>query len=349
MSAHRIKIKARRKARQQAAATGNSPIRPSAIFGSPAVNLDNDDLDFPFPELDPACRAEQPYLPAVDIHALDEKVRRNPEIAGASRQWLDAKGLSHLYNTDFLKTAGPACSSTPIPSAAPASSAATAPAPAATAPAPATILPTPGQSTGPRSEEGKARSSHNAFKHGLSLPAGKSMTFLPCEETDAHTLLLLQFNQQFVPMTGAERELVREIVDSLWLARRARDLQTSALKTADHHALSLYLRYETAHQRAHNAAIKTLLTVQKDRRLRNQNHEQWDEPVLWGDLDFIVVPDSGPALSAYSAATTSPASTSSGTSFRSAAFKPWPEMTCGAENAHQAASGSTIEEVKSAA
>jgi len=36
-------------------------------------------------------------------------------------------------------------------------------------------------------------------------------------------------------------------------------------------------------------------------------------------------------------------------SFRSTAFKPWSEMTFGAENAHQAASGNTIEEVKPAA
>ncbi len=60
-------------------------------------------------------------------------------------------------------------------------------------------------------------------------------------------------------MTGAERECIREIVDSLWLARRAHNLQTSVLDdaAADLHDLALYLRYETAHQRAHNAAIKT--------------------------------------------------------------------------------------------
>jgi hypothetical protein len=80
--------------------------------------------------------------------------------------------------------------------------------------------------------------------------------------------------------------------------------------------VALYLRYETAHQRAHTTAIKTLLTVQKDRRQRNQNHEKWDEPVLWGDLDFIVTPDCAPAMSSFSTATTSPASTDSGSSFR---------------------------------
>jgi hypothetical protein len=295
MSARRIKIKARRNARKQAASAQNSPITPSDIFGSSAIDrddLEDANLEFPFPE----------------------------------EAWSRA-----LENYHRIKQAAPA----PMP------------APAAN-PAP---IPAPGQSTGPRSIEGKARSSHNAFKHGLSMPAGKSMTFLPGEDSDAHTLLLLQFNQQFVPMTGAERELVREIVDTLCLARRARDLQTEALIIADHHAVALYLRYETAHQRAHTTAIKTLLTVQKDRRLRNQNHEKWEEPVLWGDLDFIVTPDCGPAMSsaAPTAATTSASQADSDTSFRNAAFKPWSEMTFGAENAHQAAFGNTIEEVKPAA
>jgi hypothetical protein len=298
MSARRIKIKARRNARKQAASAHNSPITTSDVLGSPAIDLDRDDLEdadleFPFPE----------------------------------EAWSRA-----LENYQRIKQAALA----PMP------------APAAT---PAPIPPTPGQSTGPRSIEGKARSSHNAFKHGLSMPAGKSMTFLPGEDSDAHTLLLLQFNQQFVPMTGAERELVREIVDSLCLARRARDLQTEALIIADHHAVALYLRYETAHQRAHTTAIKTLLAVQKDRRQRNQNHEKWEEPVLWGDLDFIVTPDCGPAMSsaAPTAATTSASQADSDTSFRNAAFKPWSEMTSGTENAHQAASGNTIEEMKPAA
>jgi hypothetical protein len=319
MSAHRIKIELRRKAGQQAAWTSNSPITPSDIFGSTAIDVGQDDLEFPF---------SQEQCPWYD--PTHEDFLRAPE--------------KHRQNTNSAQGAPrPLCESDMDTEAA-----------AALSPAHAPIPPTPGQSTGPRSPAGKARSSHNALKHGLSMPAGCSMTFLPHEDSDGHTLLLLQFNQQFVPMTGAETELVREIVDSLWLARRARDLQTSALETGDLHALALYLRYETAHQRAHNATIKTLLTVQKDRRLRNQNHEEWDEPVLWGDLDFAVMPNPTcpePAMSSESptTATTSASPADSDSSFRNAGFRPWSEMTLGVPNAHQAASGNTIEEVKPAA
>jgi hypothetical protein len=282
----------------------------------------------------------------VDVHALNENVRRNPEIAEASRQWLDAKRLSHLYNTDFLKTADPAYISTQIPSAAPAFSAAS----AATAPATTPIQPPPGQSTGPRSPEGKARSSHNAIKHGLTRPAGH-MSFLPGENSSGHDRLILQFNEQFVPMTGAERECIREIVDSLWLARRARNLQASVLEyvVPDLHALALYLRYETAHQRAHNAAIKTLLALQKDRRLRNQNHEKWEEPVIWGVLEHVVIDDPEPAMSAYSLATTSPASTGAGSSFRNPLSTSPFEFADASQNPSQTAPNSASEEVNVAA
>ena len=333
MSARRIKIKARRNARKQAAPAHNSPITSSDILGSPAIDLDHDDLEdadveFPFPP------GECPwYVPTdEDDNRIIEKWRQSKNNAQA------APRPSYASNLD-------------VPHAAPASSAAS----AATAPATTPIQPTPGQSTGPRSPEGKASSSLNAIKHGLTRPAGH-MRFLHGEDSSAHDRLILQFNEQFVPMTGAERECIREIVDSLWLARRARNLQTDVLNDprANPHDLALYLRFETAHQRAHNAAIKTLLALQKDRRLRNQNHEKWEEPVIWGALEHIVIDDPVPEMGRGfpAAATTSASPVASDSSFRSAAFKPWPEnaMTCGAPpNAHQAASGNTIEEVKPAA
>jgi hypothetical protein len=152
-------------------------------------------------------------------------------------------------------------------------------------------------------------------------------------------------------MTGAERETVREIVDALSLARRARDLQASALQEADDRALALYLRYETAHLRAHNAAIKTLLVLQKDRRHRNENHEKWNEPVHWGEYTFIS--DNGSYDSEPSqvpvAAMTSESPADSDTSFRNPAFVPQSVTTFPAPTSRQAASDEALEEVKPAA
>jgi hypothetical protein len=210
----------------------------------------------------------------------------------------------------------------------------------------------PSHSTGPRTQAGKAASSLNAIKHGLTRPAGH-MRFLPGEISSGHDRLILQFNEQFVPMTGAERECIREIVDSLWLARRARDLQTSLLEyvVPNLHALALYLRYETAHQRAHNAAIKTLLALQKDRRLRNQNHEKWEEPVIWGVLEHVVIDDPEPEMSStvHIAAPTSPASAGFGSSFRNPSPQSLPDLASAAPHTSQTVSNSSSKEVSPAA
>jgi len=189
------------------------------------------------------------------------------------------------------------------------------------------------------------------MKHGLTATGGAALVFLSSEEADHYLTLSAHFTQQFVPMTGAEREIVREIVDALSLARRARDLQASALQEGDHRALALYLRYETAHLRAHNAAIKTLLVLQKDRRQRNENHEKWNEPVHWGEFTFISDNDSSDAEPSQTpaAAATSASPAGPDTSFRSAGSKPWSEMSFGTPNAHPAASDEALEEVKPAA
>ena len=322
MSARRIKIKARRNARKQMASAHNFPIATSQIFASPTAGLDEEDVEFPFPP------GECPwYVPTdEDDNRIIEKWRRSKNNAEAAARPLCATNMDGSH-------------------AAPASSAAMAP--AAT---PAPIQPTPGQSTGPRTPEGKAQSSLNAIKHGLTRPAGH-MRFLHGEDSSGHDRLILQFNEQFVPMTGAERECIREIVDSLWLARRARNLQTDVLDdaAADTHDLALYLRYETAHQRAHNAAIKTLLALQKDRRLRNQNHEKWEEPVIWGVLEHVVIDDPEPEMSAYSLATTSPASTGSDSSFRNSLSTSPLEFADASLNTSQTAPNSASEEINLAA
>jgi hypothetical protein len=326
MSARRIKIK-RRHARERAAAAHSSPITASDIFGSPAVELDRDD------DLDP-----EHMVTEEDLEAQWQEILDDLESAKAARRSFCASDM------DSAKAARRSLPTFALP---------TCPAPAAIpdAPSSAPTLPAPGQSTGPRSVEGKARSSQNAMKHGLTITAGSALVFLSSKECDAHTSLSVRFAQQFVPMTGAEREIVREIVDALSLARRARDLQTSAMLNDDHRALALYLRYETAHLRAHNAAIKTLLVLQKDRRQRNENHQKWNEPVHWGEYTFVSdddFPETEPSESPAAAAT-SASTAGTDSSFRNADFKPWSEMTFSTPNAHQAASEETLEEVKPAA
>jgi hypothetical protein len=321
MSAHRIKIKPGRQPNERAASAPSSSITASDIFGRPLGSGDEDNTIYP--EYEPNAAETEAALKDKDFDA-----RRDADC---------------LLTNGFCKRPDPAPSSTPT-------------VPVAVAAKPTAAIPisqpAPGHSTGPRTDAGKAVSSLNAIKHGLTRPAG-SMLFLRGEDSSGYDRLILQFNEQFVPMTGAERECIREIVDSLWLARRARDLQTSVLDHAgfDPHAVALYLRYETVHQRTHNAAIKTLLALQKDRRLRNQSHEKWEEPVIWGALEHFVIDDSESEMpsKARAAATASTSSSGLDTSFRNAGFKPWSQMTVGAANTSQVAWESAIEGVKHAA
>jgi hypothetical protein len=211
--------------------------------------------------------------------------------------------------------------------------------------------PNPGHSTGPRTEDGKLRAALNAYRHGLSMPSSRPIRFFANEDPADHTRLMIEFNQQFIPLTAAERELVREIVDALWLARRARSLQTDLFGQASLAALSLYLRYETAHLRAHHAAIKTLLAAQKDRRQRNEHHEKWHEPDCTTEQSTIVCTSSRKPAQPETpvAATTSTAPNAGDTSFRNPPSQPQSVSASNPPTPSQTVGNSTAKEARTAA
>jgi len=74
------------------------------------------------------------------------------------------------------------------------------------------------RATGPRTPEGKARSSQNATRHGL---AGR-IVVLPSEDMN----LFIEFSKEIVdslrPRTPVERELAQTIADGYWRLRRVR-------------------------------------------------------------------------------------------------------------------------------
>jgi hypothetical protein len=122
--------------------------------------------------------------------------------------------------------------------------------------------PAPGHSTGPRTSQGKAASSQNARKHGLSNLTS-TFVLLPGEDPDEWVQLLGDLRSEFQPVSRTERILVTDMAQSYWLTQRAVNLQTNSI---DHpKALALYLRYQTTHHRAYYRALKQLLALQKTR------------------------------------------------------------------------------------
>ena len=71
-------------------------------------------------------------------------------------------------------------------------------------------------STGPRSENGKAKSSLNAIKTALT----GSTILLPADDTAAYQRHLEAFEQEFHPVGLRECELGQSIADTWWRLRR---------------------------------------------------------------------------------------------------------------------------------
>ena len=84
------------------------------------------------------------------------------------------------------------------------------------------------KSTGPRTEEGKARVSLNALKHGLLAQDA----VLPEEDPAEFDRQLRDLERDLRPENSLEFELVRQIVDAQWRMRRLVRIETAFLSGA---------------------------------------------------------------------------------------------------------------------
>jgi hypothetical protein len=117
-------------------------------------------------------------------------------------------------------------------------------------------------STGPTTEEGKAKSSRNSFRHGL---AGR---FMLCSADDREEFrqLVAELHEEHQPATATEVLLVERMAESFWMSRRAIQLQTCAFEHDDDQKLALYLRYQTTHERSFQKCLADLLKLRAERR-----------------------------------------------------------------------------------
>ena len=77
-------------------------------------------------------------------------------------------------------------------------------------------------STGPRSEAGKQRSSRNAIRHGLTAET----VIVPLEDVEDYQAFEEAVAASFDPETAVERELVLRLASLLWRLRRATSIET---------------------------------------------------------------------------------------------------------------------------
>jgi hypothetical protein len=106
-------------------------------------------------------------------------------------------------------------------------------------------------STGPKTETGKAASSQNGWKHGLF----GVFRVLNTESQMAYQDLLQSLQSEYNPATPTEAILVERMAQHHWLRNRALHYQNHYLESGDESSasqLSLFMRYESTHERAVN-------------------------------------------------------------------------------------------------
>ena len=157
------------------------------------------------------------------------------------------------------------------------------------------------KSKGPKTAQGKAASSKNALRHGLT--ANYAVTTL--ESQDDFELLLDSYQDRYQPSDGVEMELVQTLAITRWRLRRIGLLETNLIdnelalsgedidkefsrisddgrlacvfaKLAEGKALSLLIRYEGALNRVYDRTLKQLAEIQKASRRNEPTKEVTD-------------------------------------------------------------------------
>jgi len=124
-------------------------------------------------------------------------------------------------------------------------------------------------STGPRSSNGKQRSSRNALRHGLTAAS----PVLPTEDRDAYESHRRAFLDEYQPATPTETQLVAELADTSWRLNRIPLLEARLISGADslpivdaHRLLASLNLQSTRLSRQFQKALATLREIQSDRR-----------------------------------------------------------------------------------
>ena len=81
------------------------------------------------------------------------------------------------------------------------------------------------RSTGPRTIEGKQRSSLNALRFGFT----SQVVVLPGEDLTAYRTLVRRYHHEYKPKGVVEEELVQAIVDTAWRLRRLAAIENNLL------------------------------------------------------------------------------------------------------------------------
>ncbi len=150
------------------------------------------------------------------------------------------------------------------------------------------------KSNGPITAEGKAISSQNSLKHGLT----SSRVVLPHESQEAYDKLEASLINRFKPADDLESELVQEMTAARWRLRRIEAMESALFKKAirqleeagtpdaldiayaevpESKSYRMLVRHAAQLRRAFEKAWKELQLIQEDRRMDEEGELQ-NEP-----------------------------------------------------------------------
>jgi len=127
-------------------------------------------------------------------------------------------------------------------------------------------------STGPRSEIGKAVSSQNALKHGLTAKT----ILLPGEDEAAYRKLCDGMFESFAPADTPEKELIQLLCDTQWRLQRCGRIEAAILSAdvPDFKAIDIMSKHESRLKRQYSTTLKETRDLIDTRLTREKGQMQ---------------------------------------------------------------------------
>ena len=119
-------------------------------------------------------------------------------------------------------------------------------------------------STGPVTAAGKAASSQNARKHGLS----SRHLFVPADRLDEFNSMHRAYLHELQPLGEVQAAHFEQLIHALWNLNLARELHAISLSQLDHKQISNAARYLAQFEGSFAKALKMLKDEQTDFALR---------------------------------------------------------------------------------
>jgi hypothetical protein len=122
------------------------------------------------------------------------------------------------------------------------------------------------KSTGARTAEGKANSSRNNLRHGLT----GHISLLPTEDREAHDAFCNELIDSFTPETPMEQQLAQSIAEDSWRLNRARAIENNMFVLGhNHERREVQIALADAKTFQTQAAAFNLLSIYEQRINRN--------------------------------------------------------------------------------